>query len=202
MEVLWEQLWAADDEIRFLRCMMGDNGMRFDIINPDLENQVELTFSHYKKATEWLTGQSFTLQERPARQTPEPRLTPREKKSLSYERDTRTVGIGRGASRRTRSQLPKIRRRQLRRRMKEYLREQLNTLYRDITDQSFRSFRAEDVPDFGEEMPLKEAIEEKRKRKKEGKKTTHSHRPFPQNRFGRRQGNDQDLPDWLRDEES
>jgi hypothetical protein len=199
MEVLWEQVWTAEEEMRFLRCMMGENGMRFDVINPDLENKVECMFSRYKDATDWLIEQSFTLHEQLAQQTSERRLTPREKKRLSYERDTRTVGTGQGASRRTKSQLPKIRRRQLRRRMKEYLREQLSTLHRDITDQSFRSFRAEDTPEFGEEMPLKDALDEKQKRKKDGKKTTHSRQSFPQNRFGHQRGDD--LPDWLRDDE-
>ena len=199
MEVLWEQVWTAEEEMRFLRCTMSAGGMQFDVINPDREDEVECIFSRYKHATDWLLEQSFTLQERPASLTPERRLTPREKKRLSYEHDTRTVGTGHGASRRTKSQLPKIRRRQLRHRMKEYLREQLSTLHRDITDQSFRSFRAEDIPDYGEEMPLKDALEEKQKRKQKGNKTTHHRRSFPQNRSGHQRG--EDLPDWLRDDE-
>jgi hypothetical protein len=157
-------------------------------------------------------GYTHDLQSDTDPRKPERRLTPQRKKKLSYRRDSRSIPIGKGASRRLRQLWPKLRRRQLRRRMKAFLRREANTLFRDVSDQTLRSIQADDTPSFDKQLPLEEALEEKRRRRVDGEKTTRLHQPQPprpkpkpsftrfrrRNRFGRRGSND-DIPDWLRE---
>lgn len=203
MDILWEQMWLDPDErLLMLRCVMVEHTMRFEVINPTLEDRVEATFDHYDQARAYLRRENFQhdtrheLEPRPGQH----RLSPQRKKQLSYRRDARTLPNGRGASRRTKSLLPKLRRRQLRRRMKAYLQRQLKTIFREVSDQSLRSIRADDLPQFGETVALKDALQEKKRRRSKNEKSTRPYTPDAEDkpRRRRKRRRDNDLPDWLR----
>lgn len=165
---LWQQIWRAQgDSIRYVCCIQHDQRLRFEIINPDRQNQIEAMFDIYADAVAWLKKEQFSLDSGDvviSNETPR-RLTPQEKKRLSYLHDHHSMSTGTGASRRVQQIFPKLRRRQYRRRAKAYLRRETRNLFRDITDQSFRSIRAEGVPTFSRSVPLDEALEEKRRRR-------------------------------------
>jgi hypothetical protein len=205
-DMLWEELWLDEaDTILFLQCVMDKDKMSFAICQED--GQLAMQFARLEQATHWLTTEGFTHDTFDEEAIPPKisrRLTPQQKKRLSYERDTRTVPTGQGASRRVKQLIPKLRRRQLRHRLKAYLQRELNTIFRDISDQSLRSIHAEEMPHYEEELPLHDALEEKKRRKREGKKTTRAYQPPPprhERRFkSRSDEHDTDLPDWLRNE--
>lgn len=228
-DILWEELWVAyDDSTLYLRCIMEDSNMYFDIYNADA-NSVEAEFTLLNDARSWLQRHQFVYDDqRDTRPKPfERRMTPQQKKQLSYERDSRSIPTGKGASRRVRKLMPKLRRRQVRRKMKAFLRRELTSMFRDVNDQSFRSIKGDEVPDYDKQMSLEDALREKERRREAGEKTTRKPQPkvetprfsrFGNRRFGnteRRQrsgpsrfgkphsntsDSDSDLPDWLRDD--
>lgn len=229
-DILWEELWVAyDDATLYLRCIMVAPHMHFDVY--DAENDsIEAEFALLSEARQWLKAHQFVYDDKRDTQPKqlERRMTPQQKKQLSYERDSRAVSTGKGASRRVRRLMPRLRRRQVRRRMKIFLRRELKSIFQDVTDQSFRSIKAVELPDYEKKMPLEDALREKERRRESGEKTTRKPQPKiekPQRgRFGGRLGgrerpssssgtsrfgrtsrsssssSDSDLPDWLRDD--
>ncbi|MBI5929439.1 MAG: hypothetical protein HY862_09030 [Chloroflexi bacterium] len=208
---IWEQIWRSDDdqyELRLLVCVQYGDGMKYEVINSQRENDVvEVEFDIYADAIEWLTNQHFTLDANAeiGQAKPPRRLTPQEKKRLSYERDHHSMPTGKGASRRNQSELPKLRRRQHRHRLNEYLRRETQGLYKDVSDQTLRGIRPEGKSEYRQSMPLEDAIEEK-KRKRVEREEAHKDRPKrPTQTQGRRtpkggrrgKNTGADLPNWL-----
>lgn len=203
---IWEQVWRSDDdELRLLVCVQQGDKMSYDVIDPQSDDD-PVTFALYQDAIESLTHHSFILdanaetgQYKPAR-----RLTPQEKKRLSYERDHHSMPTGKGASRRNQSEQPKLRRRQHRHRLNEYLRRETQGLYKDVSDQTLRGIRQEGKSEYRRSVPLEDAIEEK-KRKRVEREEAHKDRPKrPTQTQGRQQkrgrrgkNNDTNLPRWL-----
>ena len=227
-DILWEELWVAyDDTTRYLRCIMVATNMHFDVYDAETDT-IEAEFTLLNDAREWMRIHQFIYDDqRDTRPKPfERRMTPQQKKQLSYERDSRAVPTGKGASRRVQKLMPKLRRRQVRRKMKAFLRRELTSMFRDVNDQSFRSIKSDDVPDFEKKMSLEEALKEKERRRESGEKTTRKPQPNVDtpslSRFGNRfrrserldqpgtsrfgnttrrpATNDSDLPDCLRDD--
>ncbi len=203
---IWEQVWRSDDDdLCLLVCVQQGDKMSYEIIDPQSDDD-PVTFALYQDAIESLTHHGFTLdanaetgQYKPAR-----RLTPQEKKRLSYERDHYSMPTGKGASRRNQSEQPKLRRRQHRHRLNEYLRRETQGLYKDVSDQTLRGIRQEGKSEYRRSVPLEDAIEEK-KRKRVEREEAHKDRPKrPTQTQGRhpkggRRGkhNDANLPRWL-----
>jgi hypothetical protein len=173
-EVLWEQLWSAQgNEIRYLRCVQVDQQLNYQIIDPERPDSPEVVFRFYEEAIHWLNQERFDLE--PQKDDTHPtkptrRLTPQQKKQLSYARDHHSMSTGKGASRRVQSMFPKLRRRQYRQRLKAFLRREVQTLFRDVSDQSLRSIRPESTPEFSRSVRLDQALQEKRKRRMEQQK--------------------------------
>jgi hypothetical protein len=205
---IWEQVWRSDDdELRLLVCVQHEDNMKYEVIDPQRDDdEVEMAFELYQDAIEWLTHQSFTLDpSTESRQTkPSRRLTPQEKKRLSYERDHHSMPTGKGASRRNQSEQPKLRRRQHRHRLNEFLRRETQGLYKDVSDQTLRGIRPEGKSEYRRSVPLEDAIEEK-KRKRVEREEAHKDRPkrptqtqerrTSKGRRGKNAG--PDLPRWL-----
>jgi hypothetical protein len=167
---LWHQVWVAfNDETRYLRCIQIGDRLVYEIIDPAQKDTVEVIFDLYDEALEWLEEEQFVMDDGEDTNPSKPtrRLTPQEKKRLSYEKDRHTMSGPSGASRRTQSKVPKLKRRQYRRRLNRYIRNETQGLYREVSDQSLRSIRPDDVPEYSREVPLDEALEEKRKRREE-----------------------------------
>lgn len=209
---IWEQVWRSDDnehEVRLLVCVQHEDNMKYEVIDPQRDDdEVEMAFELYQDAIEWLTHQSFTLDANAeiGHHKPVRRLTPQEKKRLSYERDHHSMPTGRGASRRNQSKQPKLRRRQHRHRLNEFLRRETQGLYKDVSDQTLRGIRQEGKSEYRRSVPLEDAIEEKKRRRIE-REEAHKDRPKrPTQTQGRRQKGGRrgknagpDLPRWLMD---
>lgn len=164
--ILWEQWWSSHDDTRNLRCVQEEGRQFYEVT--DLDDNVLIGFRFYDEAVEWLTQESFhlDLSEEDTHPTkPKRRWTPQQKKQISYARDRHSMSTGQGASRRMQQVLPKLRRRQYRRRLKEYVRREMNTLFREVSDQSLRSIRAERKPEFTRSVRLDRALAEKQHRR-------------------------------------
>lgn len=205
---IWEQVWRSDDnehEVRLMVCVQHEDKMSYEVIDPQSDDD-PVTFALYQDAIVSLTHQSFTLDANAetGHHKPTRRLTPQEKKRLSYERDHHSMPTGRGASRRNQSEQPKLRRRQHRHRLNEYLRRETQGLYKDVSDQSMRGIRQEGKSEYRRSVPLEDAIDEK-KRKRVEREEAHKDRPKrPTQTQGRRpkggrrgKNNDANLPRWL-----
>jgi hypothetical protein len=206
---IWEQIWRAEnDELRLLVCVQHDDNLQYEIIDPQRDDDgVELEFELYLDAIEWLNQQDFRpdIEAEVGQAKPPRRHTPQEKKRLSYERDHHSMPTGRGASRRNQSELPKLRRRQHRHRLNDYLRRETQGLYKDVNDQTLRGIRSESKPEYRRSVRLEDAIQEK-KRKRDEREEARKERPKrpTQTQQSRRtkKGNkgsdkDSDLPRWL-----
>jgi hypothetical protein len=202
----WQQIWRTYDtegeEFRFLRCVQVGDQMKFEVVDPERADAVvEVEFDLYTDAVRYLTRQQFVLDAeedfKPTR-----RRTPQEKKRLSYERDHHSMPTGKGASRRTQSELPKLRRRQHRHRLKEYVRRESRGLFREVSEQSLRSIRPEEDPEFRRSVPLDEALEEKREKRAERQQTKRKRPKRPGDMQQRDAGNRESFrPSWLKGDE-
>jgi hypothetical protein len=179
-DIVWEQSWIGKGEgLLSLRCVAQGAHMHYQIIQPEagIEGEAQLLreYSSLNEARRWLVQHGYIadMDEDSQGKPIDRRMTPQHRKRISYERDTRQISTGKGASRRVKQFFPKFRRRQVRRRMKALLRHEIRCLHREIRDQDFRSIKAGDVPEYGKSLPLKKALDEKERRRQEGEKTTH-----------------------------
>lgn len=187
---IWEQVWRSDDnehEVRLLVCVQHEDNMKYEVIDPQHDDDTT-TFELYQDAIEWLTHQSFTLDPsaETGRNKPARRLTPQEKKRLSYERDHHSMSTGKGASRRNQSEQPKLRRRQHRHRLNEFLRRETQGLYKDVSDQTLRGIRPEGKSEYRRSVPLEDALEEKKRRRVEREEARKDQPKRPTQTQGRR----------------